>query len=143
MKPEQLKIFKELPENKLLAVCLLGEARGEPIEGKIAIGNIIKNRVFHRKWDGDTFHEVILMPKQFSCFDDINVNYMLDVIEAPSSAGILWQEALWIAFGILNDRLQDNTEGALNYHAFYVWPSWAKEMIITVKIGRHIFYKDK
>ena len=143
MKPEYLKIFQELPEDKLLAICLLGEARGEPIEGRIAIGNVIKNRVFHRRWDGETYHEVILMPKQFSCFDDNNINYMLDVIEAPKGYGILWQEALWIAFGVLNDRLQDNTEGALNYHADYVLPSWAKEMIMTVKKGRHIFYKDK
>ncbi len=143
MKPEHLKIFQELPENKLLAVTLLGEARGEPVEGRIAIGNIIKNRVFHRKWDGDTYHEVILMPKQFSCFDDNNINYMLDVVEAPSNVGIEWQEALWIAFGILNDRLQDNTKGALNYHAFSVSPSWAKKMVSVIRIGNHIFYKDK
>ena len=143
MKPEHLKFFQNLSEDKLLALCILGEARGEPIEGRIAVGNAIRNRVKNRKWDGETYHEVILMPKQFSCFDDANLNHMLNIIEAPKSYGIRWKEAQWIATGIINNLLADNTKKALNYHANYVNPPWAKKMVRTIQIGNHIFYKDK
>ena len=143
MKKEHLKIFQNLNEFDLLTVLMLGEGRGEPIEGRIAIGNVVKNRVKSRKWDGTTYWEVILMPKQFSCFDDSNVDYMIEILGKPNDP--LRKETLWIAHGIHGRFILDNTKGAFNYHAGWLnpYPSWAKNMVKTVQIGNHIFYKDK
>lgn len=39
--------------------------------------------------------------------------------------------------------INDITDGATYYHADYVHPRWAKRKKKTIKIGDHIFYKDK
>lgn len=39
-----------------------------------------------------------------------------------------------------HDLIEDFTDGALFYHADYVRPRW-KNLEVTTKIGRHIFYK--
>lgn len=39
-----------------------------------------------------------------------------------------------------HDKIDDFTSGALFYHADYVKPKW-KNLEVTTKIGRHIFYK--
>jgi len=143
MKPEHLKIFQALNETELLGILIIGEAEGEPIEGWIAVGSVVRNRVFYRKWDGETYHQVILMPKQFSCFDDVNVNRMLKILDKPAESGIWWRQAKWVAQGIIAQNIRDNTSEALNYHSFMVSPPWDKKMVKTIQIGNHIFYKDK
>ena len=42
---ERNKVFINLEENKLLALVLYGESRGESWQGKIAVLNIVRNRV--------------------------------------------------------------------------------------------------
>ena len=39
--------------------------------------------------------------------------------------------------------LRDETGGAVNYHAVYVRPRWAREFIRTAQIGNHIFYRTQ
>ena len=41
---------------------------------------------------------------------------------------------------MMNDPL-DITEGAMWYHANYIYPYWAKHLNETVVINEHIFYK--
>lgn len=69
-----LETFGHLTYQQLMMLTVYGEARGEPYEGKVAVGSVILERVDHREWDGDTIHEVCLMPYQFSCYlpDDPN-----------------------------------------------------------------------
>jgi hypothetical protein len=64
-KPDKA-IFAALSDDQLLGLCIEREAGGEPLDGKIAVGTAVLERVDHRKWDGNTIHEVILMPWQFS-----------------------------------------------------------------------------
>lgn len=66
MKPEHKRIFNLLADWQLLGLNIEREASGEPREGKIAVGTVVLERVDHRKWDGNTIKEVILMPWQFS-----------------------------------------------------------------------------
>ena len=58
--------FGFLPDDKLMAICLLAEAGGEPYEGRVAVGTVILERVDHLHWAGKTIQEVILWPYQFS-----------------------------------------------------------------------------
>ena len=58
--------FGFLPDDQLMALCLLAEAGGEPYDGRVAVGTVILERVDHQKWSGHTIQEVILWPYQFS-----------------------------------------------------------------------------
>ncbi len=49
-----------------LAATVYHEARGEPIEGQIAVAHVIMNRALKR---GLTVQEVVLQRKQFSCYN--------------------------------------------------------------------------
>lgn len=50
----------------MLAQLIYGEARGESTKGKIAVGNVVMNRVLSRGYPGDTIEEVITASGQFS-----------------------------------------------------------------------------
>ena len=71
-------ILDNLPQIELVGLTLYGEARGEPIEGIVAVGCVIRNRV---KFEG-SFYAVCLKPRQFSCWnqDDPNYSVLLNLI---------------------------------------------------------------
>jgi hypothetical protein len=50
----------------MLAQVITGEARGENTKGKIAVANVVMNRVLSRGYPGDTIEAVITAPGQFS-----------------------------------------------------------------------------
>ena len=55
-----------------------------------------------------------------------------------------WNEAVRIAQKfVLDSHELPELEEALFYHADYVRPRWAKQMIKIEKIGAHIFYREK
>lgn len=66
MKPEHALTFRRLADWQLMGLCIYREAQGEPVEGLIAVGTVILERVDHRKWDGTNISDVILLPWQFS-----------------------------------------------------------------------------
>ena len=45
MKPEDKKYFEALSERDLMGLCIFQEAKGEPREGRIAVGTVILERV--------------------------------------------------------------------------------------------------
>lgn len=52
----------------MLAVVIHLEARGESYKAKLAVGNVVMNRVLARGYPGDTIREVVTAPNQF-CYD--------------------------------------------------------------------------
>jgi len=52
-------------EYKLLSVVIAMEALYEPYEGKVAVANVIINRILDGYW-GDTLNEVVYAPGQFT-----------------------------------------------------------------------------
>ena len=85
-----------------------------------------------------TPYEIVHEPKQFSCWDVLTPGMMEEnYIAVKEIADKLAAECL---------SLFDITEGALNYLAEWLYesprcPEWAKGMIVTKKIGRHVFLK--
>lgn len=53
-------------ELTMLAKLIHGEARGESLKGKIAVANVVMNRVLARGYPGDTIKAVITASGQFS-----------------------------------------------------------------------------
>lgn len=101
------------------------EARGESLEGQIAVGQVTLNRL---KTHAPTICRVVYQPHQFSW------------TMKPITKGIdkiAWETAERAAI------LAYNTKGfeATHYHNFSVSPKWGYEKIAV--IGNHQFYQQK
>ena len=121
-----------------LALNIYHEARGEPLEGKIAIAQVVMNRV------GDPYFpaEVCDVVKQGGerPRDRCQFSWWCDGLsDRPDDAGA-WEDSKGLAGQILAGGLDDPTQGALWYHADHVTPAWQMDMVRQGKIGRHIFY---
>ena len=122
-----------------LARTLWGEARGEAPQGRIAVANVVMNRLKAKKahW-GRTVTDVCMKPWQFSCwnFDDPNRAKLLSI--GPSNH--VFAECLQIAQKAVDGDLPDTTSGSTHYHTKAVSPSWAPKLVQTAEIGNHLFY---
>lgn len=124
---------------ELLARTMWGEARNQGDTGMEAVCRVILNRQGTKdKWE--TIEAVITDPKQFSVWNQHNVN---NSKARKVFHNKQYKRALQIARTCLYRSHEDITEGATHYHASYVNPSWARKLEKTVVIGDHIFYKEK
>lgn len=133
----------------LLTLCAWGEARGEAVEGQLAVMHCVNNRVQDpRKRFGETHGDVILKPYQFSCFNANDPNYpkILALAERLPTALAAHEQPvsqLWfLASGVLSEDLLDNTHGANHYFVAGIpVPKWAQGKEPVAKIGFHLFFK--
>lgn len=108
-----------------LARAINGEARGESLEGQIAVAAVILNRVQSNQFP-NSIKEVILDPRQFTAVDDGQYN-----LTPNSSAYIAAKRAL---------NGEDPTEGALYYYNPKIATSaWSKARPTIKTIGNHVF----
>lgn len=140
-----------LTDQEILTLTLIGESRGEPIEGQVAVACVIRNRVLTQR---RSFREICLQPFQFSCWNDKDPNRMLledigsqmlrgDALEPPS-----YVQCLCVARGVIRHEIIDNTRGSLNYMTSVLFnsshkPAWAKDVYFAVTHGDHTFFKIK
>lgn len=118
------------------------EAASEPAEGKLAVAQIVMNRVESGKFPGDPcqviyqknlVYEKVLCQFSWYCED----TYKMRPVNKP-----LWEESREAAKLVMLDGFRiPELRDALYYHADYVNPRWNK--VKVAKIGRHIFYKDR
>lgn len=110
------------------------EARGEPFAGKLAVANVLNNRVKDPRWP-NSMRDVVLQPKQFSSFNAGDPNST----QFPEDNKVWW-DCLEVVEQVLN-FFDDPTKGANHYHTLDVNPSWADPAKITLIVGNHVFYK--
>lgn len=118
-------------QHECLALNIYHEARGERVEGQIAVAQVTLNRVKHDEW-GSTICEVVYQPKQFSWTHLIK--------DQTPKSGKSWETAKVIARDVMIGNVEDPTKGAVYYHANYVNPNWAIYMNLSKVIGNHLFY---
>jgi hypothetical protein len=142
--------FKDLTDKQLLTLLIYGEARGEPVEGQIAVASVVRNRVKISQKLGLTWRDIILKPRQFSCFNEDDPNYpkLCKIAEGIFDEPPLIRQIIWVAEGILYDRCMDNTKGATHYVTKKLFlssekPSWVNKMAVTAEIGSHVFMKER
>ena len=140
-------MIQDLSEIEVLALTIYGEARGELIEGQVAVAAVIRNRVNTRK---QTYKDICLEPKQFSCWNEFDPNYpilsgLADKMLAPGGLvpEPILKQCLYVAVGTINGSLIDNTKGSKNYMTNDLYKSkmvhWASEMQIGAVIGKQTF----
>ncbi len=122
----------------ILAKTIWAEARGEPLEGQIAVANVILNRARQGGWWGDTVPGVCLKPKQFSCWNEGDPNRArMDGLELQDRA---FARAVSVAAGACAGDMADITGGATHYHTAAIAPSWAAGHEPSARVGNHVFY---
>lgn len=123
-------------EARCIAVAVYHEARGESLEGQLAVAKVIMNRAasgdYPSSWCG-----VVKQPWQFS-FVNPRTGYMPSVDQNSAA----WRNALGITRLAVANAVQSIPTDCLWYHADYVAPSWGRNLTRVDKIGAHIFYRS-
>ncbi len=78
-------------EVKMLAIVIHMEARGEPYKAKLAVGNVVMNRVLARGYPGSTIKAVVTCPNQFSYRASITPN-----AECLKAARDVLENEVWV-----------------------------------------------
>lgn len=144
-RPPVASVLAGLSHAHVVALTGYGEARGESLDGLVAVLQVIRNRVRDLRWPS-TWSGVCLQPYQFSCWNDGDPNR---VILEGLAAGIrlghalpaALREAMYVTDGVLAEQFRDLARGACHYHAIGVRPSWATKGELVATIGRHRFYR--
>jgi len=128
-----------LTEHRCLAEALYFEARGEGTEGEKAVAEV----VFHRMANGNYGNSIFAVVYEGVNRAQCQFSFACDGSRLRPKSETDWYEAQRLAAHILTGQvmLRDETGGAVNYHAVYVRPRWAREFIRTAQIGNHIFYR--
>lgn len=117
-------------ELECLARNIYHEARGEPLEGQIAVAQVTLNRVRSPEFD-NTVCAVVYAPSQFS--------WTLDKTKRVRDS-VAWQRSLAIAQAVLSNSIKLPKFSALYFHTPQVNPRWSRGKRIVARIGNHIFY---
>lgn len=144
-------LLKSLSDIEVIALTLIGEARGEPIEGQVAVGSVIRNRL-HSPSKYITYKDVCLAPNQFSCWNptDKNYPYLIELANKMVMGQKLedpyLRQCLLVAQGIYDWAIRDNTSGAKHYLSNALYsnvtdrPKWAKFPLRPITHGNQTFF---
>jgi hypothetical protein len=123
---------KQDAEEECLAKAVYFEARGESLEGQLAVAQVVLNRAASGIYPA-TICDVVTQPAQFSFIR----GGKFPPIDASSAC---WHKALAIADIARKDLAQEIAANVLWYHASYVSPAWGHRLTRVAQIGTHIFY---
>ena len=101
----------------VIALTILGEARGEGFEGMAGVASVIQTRAIERK---QTASQVCLSPKQFSFWNGgVSETKKKKLLASPQAGN-----ALRLAKLVSERRMPDVVNGANHYHTIQVYPKW-------------------
>ena len=120
-------------EMNCLATAVYFEARGESLEGQLAVAHVVMNRAASGKYP-TSWCAVVKQPAQFSFVQHGQFPYADSNCQA-------WRKAEAIAQLAAANIVPSVGPEVLWYHADYVAPSWGSRLNMVEKIGAHIFYR--
>ena len=149
---DTLNMSGQQSEYDCLVEAIYYEAGNQPFVGKVAVAQVVVNRVNSRhhpdtvcdvvhegpisQWWWDNHRKVVPIKHkcQFSWWCDGKPDTIHD-----------WKtynkiKKLMLTF-TTNRSIIDITEGATHYHADYVFPDWAATKLKTIEIEDHKFYR--
>ena len=128
------KAYQTVKATKAELLCLAKniyyEARGEPVQGKIAVAQVTLNRVTHRTEFQSSICGVVYARQQFSWTHERH----------REPRGDAWLEAQAIARAVLLGTAYLPNFRALYFHNQTVNPQWNKTKELVRRIGNHTFY---
>ena len=125
---------EELTEQmRCLAGAVYFEARGEPLQGQLAVAEVVINRASDSRWPA-SYCGVVLQRSQFSFVR----GGRLPRINTTKKT---WARAKAVA-KIAHDNLwQTEANDAVYFHANYVSPRWSRKKTRLAQIQTHVFYR--
>jgi spore germination cell wall hydrolase CwlJ-like protein len=130
---QQEAVETQSAEQDCLASAVYFEARGEPLQGQLAVAEVVLNRAASGRYPA-SLCEVVRQRAQFSF---VRRGHIPDADRASQA----WRRAVAVAriagAGLAPRLLPTN---CLWYHANYVSPSWGRRLARSARIGLHIFY---
>jgi len=134
-----LPVPKSGKQMSCLAEALYFEARGEPITGQLAVGEVILNRVEDSRYPS-SICKVINQGtgRRFACQFTYTCDGKLETVHERKA----YEMALKLAKILITTHDGKLTKGSTHYHSNYVNPKWSKKFERVAKYGRHIFYKQ-
>lgn len=148
--PSRVWVIEETITKEVLncmALNIYFEARGEPIEGQYAVGDVVMYRVMHYDYpnticgvikDGIYSEWNPKMPRKHKCA----FSWWCDRKSDVPVDGQAFELAMNISIDILTNPIYEATiDYAIFYHARSVEPRWAKRKKLVTQIGEHYFYR--
>lgn len=137
-------------EVECLAQNIYFEARGEPLQGQIAVAYVALNRQQDKRYPSKLCDVIKQGPISNWFFEEQNkivplrhqcqFSWWCDGRSDTPKDMWAWGRAMDIAAGVINGKYEDPTDGALWYHSIEVNPNWNKQVAFTTRINKHIFY---
>lgn len=134
------------PEDVMcMSMNIYFEARGESLAGKIAVANVIMNRLETREYP-DRICSVIRQDQQFSWYRRGGAARVVlydrqgTVIEQNLEA---WAESQMVAVMVMTGKVQDLSQGATHfYNPAKSKPAWRHRYEVVARIGNHVFLNN-
>ena len=142
---QELYSQEDRPEEYCLALNIYYEARGSNRADRLAVADVVLNRVNDSRYP-NTVCDVVKQGRQ-----DANGNmirhqcqfswYCDGKADRPADQD-RWIDAQQLAYMVyVLNEYRGLTEGATHHHATYVEPRWARDLQLVGRIGEHIFYR--
>lgn len=120
-------------EMTCLATAVFFEARGESLDGQLAVARVVINRAASGKYP-PTWCATVKQPWQFSFVRKGQFPHV-------DKGSALWAKAQSVAKLAAANIVPSLGGDVLWYHADYVSPAWGPRLVRVEKIGAHIFYR--
>jgi spore germination cell wall hydrolase CwlJ-like protein len=111
---------------RCLATAIYYEARSEPVEGQLAVAQVVRNRVRSGRFR-NSLCGVVYQPSQFPFSR-----------RAPSNR-VQWERAVKVALIAMADGWREIVPNALYFHAARISPRWNRQRV--ARVGNNIFYR--
>ena len=121
---------KEQDNIKCLTQAIYFESRGETLQGKIAVGNVVLNRYMSGNYR--TVCEVIRQRGQYGWANKPNKVREKNV----------WVVCERLADRMIHGEIPDNTHGSTFFKEKTSRKKWSRGLSYTGKIGNHLFFKE-
>ncbi len=122
-----------------LAQAIYFEARGEPLDGQLAVAEVVLNRVSDRRFPST----VCGVTRQGAgSGKGCQFSYACDGNSDVMKSAVARSRAEKLATLMLAGQPRTVTAGATHFHTRSVRPSWSGRMVRTASIGHHYFYRS-
>jgi N-acetylmuramoyl-L-alanine amidase len=129
---------KLINPDSLAILTIWQEARGEPYQGKIAVAEVIRNRMERNYSSDGTVAGTIGRPYQFSGWNPLDPNFLPSLKLDDSDPTVIECIRAWNESSMTN-----HAKGAVLYcNLNLARPYWARAEKLLVKIGEHSFFAD-
>jgi spore germination cell wall hydrolase CwlJ-like protein len=119
-------------ETECLAASVYFESKGEPLEGQLAVAEVVLNRAKSGGRFPPSVCSVVFQKGQFSFVR----GHRFPPIKRH---GAFWKTAVAIAQIAMNDEWDSRASNALFFHAASVSPGWNR--VRVAQLGNHVFYR--